>query len=551
MKEAARGAAARNIAPGQWAALALILVVALVLRLDGLGFGLPALLDPDEPIFVLTSLKLLREHTLNPAWFGHPGTTTIYTLATLEAAIYGLGHLTGRFADTHAFAAAFYADPSVIFVPARIFMLVCGMATIALAYLVAYRLFGVRIALFTAALLAVDSLHIRYSQIIRTDMHSTIFILLEILAAIAIARAGRRRDYLLAALWLGLACATKWPAAACAVAVAGAAFWRACRHPDERRAIAVSLLLFGAASIAALFVASPYLFLDYPTVLDNLHGEERPFHLGATGYGFLGNLRWYAAGPFLTAFGMVGLALAGIGFWIGARRSPEFRVIVIPVALAFLVLISTQALIWERWAVPLLPLLSIAAAVALDAMLRLIRSRFAPIPGAVAQLALIAATLIPVAMTSATQARERRTDTRLLATAWARSHIPAGSTVTLEHLAFDVLGQPWRLLYPLGDLGCVDARAMLKGQIPYSTVAKWRRARPVVDLGSADSAKLDNCRGDWVITVNWDRYRMEPRHFGGELANYARLARGGEIAATFAPVPGQYGGPIVRVIRLR
>ncbi len=551
MTGAGLNVAARTIAPGSWAALALILVAALVLRLDGLGFGLPALLDPDEPIFVLTSLRLLREHTLNPGWFGHPGTTTIYALAVIEAATYGFWHLTGRFADPQAFAQAVYADPSLIFMPARIFILACGIATILLAYLIARRLFGERVALLTAMLLAVDPLHIRYSQIIRTDMHSTVFILLEILAAIAIARSGRRRDYLLAALCLGFACATKWPAAACAAAVASAALWRAYHHPAERRAIAVNLILYGGASILALFVASPYLLLDYPTVLDNLHGEERPFHLGATGYGFLGNLWWYSRGPFFAALGAVGLVLAGIGYWLGARRSSAFGVIVIPVALAFLVLISAQALVWERWVVPLLPLMSIAAAVALDALLRTMRSRLGPVLGGTAQLAAIGATLVPIALTGAAQARERATDTRRLATAWARSHIPAGSTVTIEHLAFDVLDRPWHLLYPLGDLGCVDARAMLKGQIPYSAVAKWRRARPVVDLGSAEPSRLESCRGDWAITVNWDRYRAESGRFGAELANYERLVDGGRIVATFTPVAGQSGGPVVRIVRLR
>ena len=58
------------------AGLCLILLVAALLRIDGVGFGLPALNDPDEPLFMSTALEMLSGPTLNPGWFGHPGTIT-------------------------------------------------------------------------------------------------------------------------------------------------------------------------------------------------------------------------------------------------------------------------------------------------------------------------------------------------------------------------------------------------------------------------------------------------------------------------------------------
>src|SRR5665213_606470 len=88
--------------------LLLILLLALLLRLIGFTFGLPSLYDPDEPFFLITGFKLLRDHSLNPGWFGHPGTTTIYALALIELAIVTTGNLTGRFPDIHAFGHAVY-----------------------------------------------------------------------------------------------------------------------------------------------------------------------------------------------------------------------------------------------------------------------------------------------------------------------------------------------------------------------------------------------------------------------------------------------------------
>ena len=66
-------------------ALGLILLVALAWRLNNIGFGLPSMYDPDEPIFMIKALHLLADGTLNPGWFGHPGSTTIYLVALIDA----------------------------------------------------------------------------------------------------------------------------------------------------------------------------------------------------------------------------------------------------------------------------------------------------------------------------------------------------------------------------------------------------------------------------------------------------------------------------------
>ena len=80
----------------RYSALAIILLVALAWRLHNIGFGLPSLYDPDEPIFMIKALELLTNGTLNPKWFGHPGSTTIYLLALIDAAVVGSGSLPVR-----------------------------------------------------------------------------------------------------------------------------------------------------------------------------------------------------------------------------------------------------------------------------------------------------------------------------------------------------------------------------------------------------------------------------------------------------------------------
>lgn len=526
-----------------------VLVAALLLRLDGVGFGLPALYDPDEPIFVLTALKLLRDHSLNPQWFGHPGTTTIYALAGVEAANFLIGQASGRFSDAQAFAREVYADPSVAFLPARLFIVALGVASVGLTFWVGWRASGYRVGLLAAALLAINPLSIRYSQIVRTDMHATVFILLILLSAVAIVKRARTRDYVLAGMWLGFACATKWPAAAAVAAPLAAGVWRILGGADDRLLVVRQLIIMALAAVVSLFVASPYLFLDYRQVLQDLEGELRASHVGASGHGLVDNLAWYLTAVLKTAFGWPALILAAAGVIAGARRSAALGVALPPTLIIFVLMISAQALIWERWMVPMLPLIAIMIAVAVDGAARSAAIRWGRrAKWGIGGAALLAAAA-PAISTAHAQSAERRADTRALASAWLRRHAAPGSAVTVEHLAFDLLSTDWRFRFPIGDEGCVDVREILNAQIRYATIGKWRGDRAVVDLGTVDSSKLVTCGGDWAILVNYDRYLAEPAQFGQEIANYERLISGGEIAASFLPEAGKVGGPIVRIVR--
>jgi hypothetical protein len=152
--------------------VASILLVALVLRLNNIAFGLPSLYDPDEPLFMVKAAGLLANHTMNPNWFGHPGTTTIYLTAVVEALVFGFGAITGRYASLADFVTAAYADPTMVFVSARISMAILGTACVGLTYLLGTRLYGSTVGLLAALLLALNSLHIGWSQVVRTDICS-------------------------------------------------------------------------------------------------------------------------------------------------------------------------------------------------------------------------------------------------------------------------------------------------------------------------------------------------------------------------------------------
>ena len=535
----------------RFGALAIILLVAIAWRLNNIGFGLPSLYDPDEPIFMIKALELLTNGTLNPKWFGHPGSTTIYLLALIDVAVVGSGLASGAYASVDAFAKAAFANPGILFIPARVAMALLGVLAVWLTYLVGRRTHGTAVALIAATFLAFNSVHIAWSQVVRTDIHASVFMLASLLFAIRVGQRGRIADFILAGLFTGFAVATKWPAVTIFIAVLGATASRAIESRSQLKRDLLGVIVAGIALLVGVFVASPFIFLDWQTVLANLSNEARPSHLGHTGAGFIRNTWWYLWHPVRESVGLMGLLLIVVGFAVSAIRSRVSRWTLVPAALAFLALIASQNLIWSRWVLPLLPMFCIFAAVAIVALAeriaRTVNSR-CPVP-IIAALAAFAA--IPTVAGAFAQSAERANDTRSQAARWAIANIPPGSSVAIEHLELSLRHQPWTFLFPIGGAGCIDGVKLLTQGVDYEEVEQLRQGSPIVDFGNVSPDRLESCRADYAILTYYDSYRAEAADFPREIRNYEKLLAGGRTVALFEPRLGRAGGPLVRVVALR
>lgn len=506
------------------AAIALILLIAAGVRLWHIDFGLPALNDPDEPVFIMTALDMLREGRLNPGWFGHPATLLFYLLALVIVGVAGTGLMLGRWASTDAFVAAVFADPATIVLPMRVAIAGFGVASVAMTWRIGRRIAGPASGLIAALLLSINALHVELSQVIRTDMLVTLLMGWCLLAALAILERGRVRDHVIAGIAAGLACATKWPAFLILAAPALASFGHRGGGRDRRLA-----LLAPAVAVVTLIIVSPYLLLDWQTVVHDLRGEARPLHLGATGHGLIGNLWWYVSHPLYQTFGVAGLGLIVIGA-AALARGRAGRLVILPTFAVILVSLASQPLVWARWIVPLLPLAAIMAAAGLCRIVDLVPKGW----GQLAVGGVILAT-VSAGMTSTTYARQRARsdDPRQAASAWVNRHVPATQSILVEHAAFDLLRRPGVMLFPLGSAGCVDVRTALAGAPSHRRINKLREGRAIVDLGHLDEAALTRCRADVLILSNYARYRAEAARFPREVANYRRLVAGYTARATF------------------
>ncbi|WP_338467476.1 glycosyltransferase family 39 protein [Novosphingobium sp. ZN18A2] len=533
---------------GRWIFLAIIVIAALV-RLATVRFGLPALNDPDELMFEMGAAHMLRDATLNPGWFGHPATTTMYVLALIDVGVFAIGWLLGWFAGPAAFVKAIWFDPALVILPGRVMIVICGVLTVALTARLGERLFDRHVGLAAAALLALDPVHVFWSQVVRSDVMASVFLLLCLLSTLTVARSGRWRDTLLASMWLGLAVATKWPFAAAGMSMAGACLQRVSQRSGCGASEAWRFLAFGVAGVAALVIASPFLVLDFQTAFGNVRGEVKTYHLGATGGSPLWNLGWYVSHPLLSAFGLAGLILVSIGI-VRAAWNREMLAILGPPVVGFILLLVSQKLVWDRWALPLLPLLSIVAAAGAAWIVDYIGGG----RGASAKLATAAVIAIatggPLLAADLAQGRERLNDTRQQASLWIETHVRPGKTVLVEHFAFDLVSRPYRFLFPAGDAGCLDVVATLEGKIPYSTITKLRHGRSTVDIGNVAPTELASCRADYVVTTQLDRYSAEKARFPAEYGQYRTMLAGAQQVSVFRPEPGVSGGPITRIFKL-
>src|SRR3990167_440537 len=145
-----------------------VLFVAAALRLQHIDFGLPALNDPDELMFEMGAIRILRTGTLNPGWFGHPATTTMYVLALVDLIVFAAGYVSGHFASPTAFADAVFADPTLVILPGRIVMAAFGVLSVWLTMRLADELLDRKVALGAGLVLAVSPLAVTWAHVIRS-----------------------------------------------------------------------------------------------------------------------------------------------------------------------------------------------------------------------------------------------------------------------------------------------------------------------------------------------------------------------------------------------
>ena len=384
----------------------------------GLDFGLPhPQVRPDEGVLLHRALSV-ASGDLNPHFFNYP-TLHIY-LNALACGLYyllllGIGSVDG----SSQFAARFVYDPSELYLVGRSLSALFGTATIPACALLAYRLAGRRAAVMAAWLLAVTFLHVRDSHFLTVDIPATFWGCLSMALLMGPAHSPRSGPPWAGAVILGLAMATKYNLALFLPALVYVGF---SRHPNSARAGSREVAILLLVVAATFFLASPFVLLDAATFAQHLAFEARHF---GRGHGeVLGNGWWYHLSVSLRyglGLPLLLASLAGLA-WIAGRRDRRMAPLLLAVVAYFIVSGAGNTL-FVRYALPLIPLLCVAAAVWIAHVTRETQAI-----GIV--LALLLGS-VPLSRSVQHVSLLATVDRRVLAGQWIESHVPEGETIAI------------------------------------------------------------------------------------------------------------------------
>ena len=183
--------------------LAVILVVAALLRFAALGSGIPFNIGVDEPEIMSRVVQMMRTGDFNPHFFDYPG---LYFYVQLGVAV--LRFLAG--ATLGEWSSLDQVQTADFYLWGRAVTATFGTLTVLLVYRIAMR-WGARHAALAAGLMAVMPLHVRESHYVLTDVPVTFFVTLTLLLTLNAHERERAASFAWAGAAAGLAAATKYP----------------------------------------------------------------------------------------------------------------------------------------------------------------------------------------------------------------------------------------------------------------------------------------------------------------------------------------------------
>jgi tetratricopeptide (TPR) repeat protein len=416
-----------------------------------------------------------------------------------------------------------------MFLFARIVGALIGTITVYLTYRIASRVAGRSVGLLAGTLLATNTLHVLTSQHVSDpNLLALLFVLLATPPLLRVVAGGTWRDSALAGAMIGLAGACKYVPLILALPLALSLFRRKAAGTSwlERHPLPTGLF----AIAAALFAATPFLFIDWKRTLIDITGQRKALFSDWVGQTvFPISLPTYLAVSLPHAMGWPAYLLGLLGLVLLWRQGKVERTLVwipIMIVVANGMLKSPQ----ERYILVALPFLHIAAAYGLVRGVAWARARLpalggGTLPGRVAPALLAAAAIAwPVPELVATRQALRMPDSRHLVRRWINDHLDHNSPIGVE-------------LY--GPVFALGERAMVIWPF-FATQSQL--ARPCYHPEFLDGLEYHVASGEISR-----RFESEPEKYPVENAYYRWLR---EHATVVWESDGKMSGPHIVVRRL-
>ena len=157
-------------------ALAAVAILALAVRLWGLGWQLPWQFHPDEGHYTWKAIDLISQETLNPKYFRNPSLFTYVLLAEYRL----LGFQPPKADEQAATADGLFRPPSGVAFVGRLTSALMGVLTVLAIGWIGWRALGPWTGVLGALFLALAFIHVRDSHYATNDVPSVLLLTLSV-----------------------------------------------------------------------------------------------------------------------------------------------------------------------------------------------------------------------------------------------------------------------------------------------------------------------------------------------------------------------------------
>lgn len=415
-----------------------IMLMAFLMRIWGIDFGLPYRYHIDETFYVALSLKLPSNGFELPVRTHGPNLFFLLLLA--EDVLYFLfKFLTGQVSSIAAFEQLYRSDPTNFVILARALSAIVGTLTLIPVYLLGKKLYRPIVGILAAILLGFSFQHIRESHYGTPDIFVGFLVTISLLSSVNILKKGRLQDYLLAGIFAGLATGTKFTNVLVLFPLMIAHIYNVWADHSQRnwfKDIVLSQKLW--ASLISLLVS---FAIAYPNLLfrPGKFLEYVDFLIDVGKNGFLTQFiiepapAWIYY-PFSLSWGLGWLLIGALIIAIIValfRRKPD-ELLLLGFIFIYLVVLFRSPYYASRYLIPLLPTLYVFSANGIywvaDRLAKSLNARRTILMIVIAFFSLMQ----PISSALRHNYLLKQTDTRTLAKEWIEDNIPESATIAVD-----------------------------------------------------------------------------------------------------------------------
>jgi 4-amino-4-deoxy-L-arabinose transferase-like glycosyltransferase len=396
-----------------------LFILALVLRLWGIWFGLPGFDHGDETEVVNHALRF-GSGDLNPHRFQY-GSFFQYILFFVYGLYFAAGYLAGQFPTVQSFALAFIQDPSAFYLIARSLSAFFGALTVVLVFFIGKRLRDMSVGVGAALLLGVCYEHAVHAHYATVDVFLTCLFTFALYRCALVIDTPTYRNMLIAGFAAGLCMGAKFNGVFAVVAVVLSMILSRSERSTLKTIFPLRSVTVMCMTLLGHFLVSPFFYIDFPVAFEEIR-QLRAMHASESF-----TLVRYFAGLLGGYFGIPAgiLCLAGFCRLLVSRDRRVWVLLVTTIAVLFF--ISLHAYADPRYMLQVFPVFAIAAAVVISELL-------APVKSRVLFVLVWAAILInPLYRTVAWNVEHSGPSIPLQAKHWIEQNIPVNAKILVDN----------------------------------------------------------------------------------------------------------------------